>query len=151
MHFYNRYHRQNKHVQTRIISNRNATYASILQFISRHFTGKGKTILDIGCGVGTLDFYLAQQGFTVTGVDISDRAINLAKQSAKSLNVESQVTFLCANIDSDPLPFEPFDYVLCSEVIEHVANDQALLDTIHSLLKPKGLDHYHHPFARSSH
>jgi SAM-dependent methyltransferase len=137
--FYNRYHRQNKHIQAKVISKRNITYASILRFIKKHVTKTGATVLDIGCGVGTVDFYLAQQGFTVTGIDISNRAITLAKQSAHALNLDTQTTFINANIDTDPVTFSPFDYILCSEVIEHVENDQALLKKIHTLLKADGL------------
>ncbi|MCI5126573.1 MAG: class I SAM-dependent methyltransferase [Candidatus Electrothrix sp. AR5] len=44
-------------------------------------TGK---VLDIGCGTGTNAIWLAQQGFEVTGLDISDKAIALAKKNAPS-------------------------------------------------------------------
>jgi SAM-dependent methyltransferase len=139
MSFYNRYHRQNKHIQAKVISKKNYTYASILGFITSYVKKPGATVLDIGCGVGTIDFYLASVGFNVTGIDISDRAIALAKQSAQTLKLESKTTFLTANIDTDPVNLPLFDYILASEVIEHVADDQALLKKIHAHLKPDGL------------
>ncbi len=40
--------------------------------------------LDLGCGTGTNAIYLAQKGFAVTGIDISRRAISLAKRKARS-------------------------------------------------------------------
>jgi len=36
--------------------------------------------LDVGCGVGTLDFYLASKGKSVTGIEISKRAVNIANK-----------------------------------------------------------------------
>ena len=48
----------------------------------------GGNVLDIGCGTGTNAIWLAQQGFQVSGIDISSRAIELAKQRAKESGVE---------------------------------------------------------------
>jgi cyclopropane fatty-acyl-phospholipid synthase-like methyltransferase len=44
--------------------------------------GKGKTVLDVGCGAGKpVDAYLIKQGFAVNGIDISERMIELAKKN----------------------------------------------------------------------
>jgi cyclopropane fatty-acyl-phospholipid synthase-like methyltransferase len=49
--------------------------------------------LDLGCGTGTNAIYLAQRGFEVTGVDISRRAISLARRKARSANLATQIRF----------------------------------------------------------
>ncbi len=49
--------------------------------------------LDLGCGTGTNAIYLAQHGFTVTGIDISRRAISLAKRKARSAQLTDRVVF----------------------------------------------------------
>jgi SAM-dependent methyltransferase len=49
--------------------------------------------LDLGCGTGTNAIYLAQRGFVVTGVDISRRAISLAKRKARSAELTDRVRF----------------------------------------------------------
>jgi len=49
---------------------------------------KGPTVLDIGCGDGGNAIYLASKGFDVTGVDVSTKAISIAKQNAKRAKVD---------------------------------------------------------------
>ncbi len=52
----------------------------------------GPTVLDIGCGAGDNAIYLAGRGFDVTGVDVSAKAISIAKQKAREAAVD--VTFI---------------------------------------------------------
>jgi len=47
--------------------------------------------LDLGCGTGTNAIYLAQKGFEVTGIDISGRAISLAKRKARMAQLSDRV------------------------------------------------------------
>jgi cyclopropane fatty-acyl-phospholipid synthase-like methyltransferase len=47
--------------------------------------------LDLGCGTGTNAIYLAQHGFTVTGIDVSRRAISLAKRKTRSAQLTDRV------------------------------------------------------------
>jgi len=48
---------------------------------------------DLGCGTGTNAIYLAQHGFDVIGLDVSRRAISIARRKARSSNVANQVRF----------------------------------------------------------
>ncbi len=52
----------------------------------------GPTVLDVGCGDGNNAIYLASRGFDVTGIDVSAKAISIAKQ--KAANAKVAVTFL---------------------------------------------------------
>ena len=52
----------------------------------------GPTVLDVGCGDGNNAIYLASRGFDVTGVDVSAKAISIAKQKAREAGVD--VTFM---------------------------------------------------------
>ncbi len=52
----------------------------------------GPTVLDVGCGAGNNAIYLAGRGFDVTGVDVSAKAISIAKQKAREAGVD--VTFI---------------------------------------------------------
>ncbi len=54
--------------------------------------------LDLGCGTGTNAIYLAQKGFAVTGIDISRRAISLAKRKARSAELTDRVRFECGDV-----------------------------------------------------
>jgi len=76
-------------------------------------SGKVKpcTVLDLGCGTGAKAIYLAKRGFRVTGVDISETAITLAKEDAKK--TRARVKFFVA--DATNLSFlgdKKFDFIL---------------------------------------
>lgn len=64
--------------------------------------------LDIGCGTGTNARWLAQLGFTVTGVDISEIAIQKAMESASDLEVRCE--FVTANFLNEEIRGAPFDF-----------------------------------------
>jgi len=123
-------------MQKRIISEKNFTYRIILSVVNKYFKGK-KKILDIGCGVGTICLYLANRNNNVFGIDISQNAIISCKQSAKSLQFKN-VYFERMDFPNKT-PDENFDYIVCSEVIEHLEDDELALRKIYSLLKPKGI------------
>ncbi len=77
---------------------------------------KGKTALDLGCGTGAKSIYLAKAGFEkVVGVDISQKAIEYAKENAQKAQVEERCRFVCADL-LEPWRFvnpdEKFDFVL---------------------------------------
>jgi SAM-dependent methyltransferase len=93
--------------------------------------------LDIGCGAGTVDFYLANKGYDVTGIDISSRAISSCQKTAKNLGLKN-TNFIEVDFPKKSLP-ERFDFIICSEIIEHLDDDQLAFKQINKLLKPKGL------------
>ncbi|MCF7799354.1 class I SAM-dependent methyltransferase [Candidatus Woesearchaeota archaeon] len=75
-----------------------------------------KIILDVGCGDGSNAAFLANQGFVVTGMDISDEGLKIAKQKAKG----SQNNYLLQDIFST-LSFEDncFDAVIAYQSLNH--------------------------------
>jgi cyclopropane fatty-acyl-phospholipid synthase-like methyltransferase len=54
--------------------------------------------LDLGCGTGTNAVFLAQRGFAVTAIDVSRRAIALAKRRARSTRLADRVRFECGDV-----------------------------------------------------
>lgn len=110
------------------------------KIISHLKLAKGKQLLDIGCGVGRTSFMAALQGFNVIGVDIERKAINVAKTSAKKLNLEKKCVFDHGNIlKQKKLYNKKFDVIICSEVIEHVSRPQKIINLAFRLLKKNGL------------
>ncbi|OGQ56628.1 MAG: hypothetical protein A3J24_00615 [Deltaproteobacteria bacterium RIFCSPLOWO2_02_FULL_53_8] len=97
----------------------------------------GKRVLDVGCGGGLLAERFASAGALVTGIDLSPVAIEAAKKhaTANGLAIDYRV--------ASPTIFvkdcqEPFDIIVCAEVIEHVDNlDLFLADTL-AMLMPGG-------------
>ena len=103
---------------------------------------KGLHCLDVGCGGGILSEPLNRLGAIVTGIDASDKAIEIAKEH--SLKSRLDITYKCTNtselIKSKKEKFiNKFDIVIASEVIEHVNNRGKFLSDISKLSRPGGL------------
>lgn len=131
--FYNQFHNKRR-LQKRVITKGNFTYRLILQPINKVLRDKRNLcVLDYGCGVGTLSFYMAKKGNTVTGVDISSDAIVIAQKNARTLEVDNKTSFV--SLDEFGKEKKMYDLVVCSEVIEHVKNDRKLLSMLNKTLK----------------
>ncbi len=88
---------------------------------------RGLRILDIGCGAGILCEPLAQLGASVVGVDPAENAIQVAVDHAHQIS--SDVDYRCGTAEMLVEAGELFDVVLAMEVIEHVADIRAFLQT----------------------
>lgn len=121
----------------RIINKRNFTYRLILDAFAPYLTD-GKRVLDIGCGAGTLSFYIGSHGNYVKGVDISSKAIRACEISAKDLGIGKNVSFQVADFLKINIS-ERFDVILCSEVLEHLVDDRLAAKKIFSNLKNDGV------------
>jgi 2-polyprenyl-6-hydroxyphenyl methylase/3-demethylubiquinone-9 3-methyltransferase len=106
-------------------------------FVSEKVDLKNKDVIDVACGGGLLVEALNKFGANVTGIDISDVAINTAQIHAKETNCD--VTYIHGEAE-DLLPEkkEQFDVVTCLEAIEHVPDPQQLVKTCSELCKPGG-------------
>ena len=106
-------------------------------FVSEKVNLKNKDVIDVACGGGLLVEALSKFGANVTGIDISDVAINTAQIHAEKTNCD--VTYIHGEAE-DLLPEkkEQFDVVTCLEAIEHVPDPQQLVKTCSELCKPGG-------------
>lgn len=135
--FYNRYHNKNSKFFSIINDNNFTYYFHLRQLITiLPKMGKESNILDIGCGVGTLAYYLASKGFNVIGVDVSSRAIKIAN-SFRSKSGLKNVNFSLGDVQMITST-RKYDLIVCTEVIEHLENDVKMLKTIYTLLNSKG-------------
>ena len=87
----------------------------------------GKTVLDLGCGTGLTTIFMARQGCKVTGVDFADKLIEYAEEHNSNKNTE----YIVGDITEIDLE-KPFDLIVLSDVIEHVAPGKlgALMETV---------------------
>ncbi len=139
--FYDNYHLNNKNKKYfSVISEYNFTYYLNIQYIHRVLTSIKKKkikIIDLGCGVGTIDFFLAKKGHDIVGIDVSQDAINICN-AFKDFNKQVNTKFLRGDLGKIKLEKGEFDLAICSEVIEHIENDEKLLQTINATLKKGG-------------
>ena len=85
---------------------------------------KSGSMLDIGCGRGELTYYFAQQGFTVTAIDYSQSAIELAENCFTSNEkLKQNVQFHCDNCCTVKLSGK-YDLAVASDLIEHLAFEE---------------------------
>lgn len=144
--FYDKYYK-NRKIQQRVIENKNYTYRYILKSIDP-FLKKKIEVLDIGCGVGTVDFYLARNSKLVTGVDYSYKAINIAKLNAEKLGISKNLKFYQKKFPEQKIPGK-YDMVLCLEVLEHLKNDKFVAEKIKNLLSKNGIAFFSVPSLNS--
>lgn len=98
-----------------------------------------KEILEIGCGVGNNLIPIAQLGYNVHGIDISDLAIQEAKRRATEQNV--RVDLICGNVTTLPYESNFFSHVIDRSVLTCTTPDVIIqaIDEIFRVLKPGGI------------
>jgi ubiquinone/menaquinone biosynthesis C-methylase UbiE len=94
----------------------------------------GAQVLDAGCGTGDHAFRFAQAGFNVTAVDISDVALERARQAAAQL----PITFRRTPLETLPFPNDTFDAVHCRGVLMHIPDWKSSLRELCRVLRPGG-------------
>lgn len=132
---YDRYHSDRK-LERRVINDFDYTHKPLLDTF-RSIRGVFDNVLDIGCGTGTVSLYFASRGSSVVGVDISKRAINLARSNAENLGLSRKVKFLVSDFPNGKINGR-YDLIVCSELLEHVLNHEKALIAINNLLRKDG-------------
>lgn len=118
-------------------------YRAHVDYIVENFKKKSKgTLLDVGCGEGLISCLLAEHGFKVKGIDIEREAIKLTQKNCSLTDFEVKDVFEVN---------EQFDYLLASEVIEHLSNPDKFLQKIKEFFRKEALittpkrDYYKQP------
>lgn len=108
-----------------------------IEFITQHVDISNKKILDIGCGGGILSESFAKLGANVTGIDLAEKSISIAKQHAKQENLN--INYLFQNIENiDEKYHGSFDVITCMEVLEHVPNPKKIIEKCSNLISDNG-------------
>jgi len=97
----------------------------------------GETALDVGCNAGFMTVMIAEKYKKVIGIDVLHNNIEIAKNLFSKPNIK-YITMNALNITSN-FEEEMFDCIVITEVLEHVANPNLLIQNCYQLLKPKGI------------
>jgi 2-polyprenyl-6-hydroxyphenyl methylase/3-demethylubiquinone-9 3-methyltransferase len=110
----------------------------VIQEVGERIVRKA-SVLDIGCGAGLLANPLAEAGHFVTGVDLSESSLKVAKKWDST----GQVQYFQANAYSLPFPNHSFDVVCAMDILEHVEEPYLLIAEASRVLKTGGFFFFH--------
>ena len=115
----------------------------VVRFVARNFYARQPRsaikLLEVGCGTGANLWYMAREGFQVTGVDGSQKALDILRQRLNAENLSAEIHH--GDIAQLPFADQTFDGVIDCECIccNAKVNTGCILDAIHRVLKPGGL------------
>lgn len=108
-----------------------------LQYIDQKVSLQGKRVLDVGCGGGILSESMAQKGAVVTGIDLGEKALNVAKLHSLESGVAVDYQHVSAEALAEAAPAS-YDVVTCLEMLEHVPDPSSIIQACSTLVKPGG-------------
>lgn len=98
---------------------------------------KGLRVLDVGCGGGILAESMAELGAEVTGIDLAEKSLGVARLHGLESGVKVNYQQIAAETLADQQPAS-FDIVTCLEMLEHVPSPASTIDACARLVKPGG-------------
>jgi len=108
-----------------------------LAYIDRIASLAGKTVLDVGCGGGILSEALADAGATVTGIDLADKSLSVARLHLLESGKKVDYHKVAVEALADERPAH-YDVATCMEMLEHVPDPAAVVAACAKLVKPGG-------------
>jgi 2-polyprenyl-6-hydroxyphenyl methylase/3-demethylubiquinone-9 3-methyltransferase len=108
-----------------------------LNYITSCTSINNKKILDIGCGGGLLCEALAKKSAHVTGIDMSEDLIDVAKQHADTSNID--IEYYVDSIENFAEKTDQrYDIITCMEMLEHIPDPTSVIKSAKQLLNPHG-------------
>lgn len=108
-----------------------------LEWINARAPLSGKTVLDIGCGGGILAESMARKGASVSGIDLSEKALKVADLHSLESGVQVRYEMISAEELATREPAR-YDIVTCMEMLEHVPDPASVVRACATLVKPGG-------------
>jgi 2-polyprenyl-6-hydroxyphenyl methylase/3-demethylubiquinone-9 3-methyltransferase len=108
-----------------------------LGWIDRHAPLRAKSVIDVGCGGGLLSEGMAALGAKVTGIDLSDKALGVARLHLLESGLQVDYRQISAEDMAASHP-TAFDAVTCLEMLEHVPDPASIVRACAQMVKPGG-------------
>ncbi len=108
-----------------------------LDYIRKQVPLAGARVLDVGCGGGLLSEALAREGAQVTGIDMGEAPLSVARLHLHESGLEVDYRQTTAEAFAEAHPGE-FDLVTCLEMLEHVPDPASTVAACARLVKPGG-------------
>ena len=108
-----------------------------LNYIEAHAQIAGKKVIDIGCGGGILSESMAARGANVTGIDLGEKPLKVAKLHLLETGQKVDYRLIAAEALAAEQP-EQYDVVSCMEMLEHVPDPASIVRACAQLVKPGG-------------
>jgi len=118
-----------------------------MQYVSKSFVSvarkqgiTGGKVLDVGTGTGILAIEFARRvpGVEVTGLDLSDVVLELARNNAQESEMPLRVSFKRGDAEDMPFADDTFDLVISSNTLHLIKNPIRMFNEIQRVLKPQG-------------
>jgi 2-polyprenyl-6-hydroxyphenyl methylase / 3-demethylubiquinone-9 3-methyltransferase len=108
-----------------------------LDHIDRIAELRGKTVVDVGCGGGILSEAMAARGAQVTGIDLAEKPLQVARLHLFESGLEVEYLKVSAEELAVQRP-EHYDVVTCMEMLEHVPDPASVVAACARMVKPGG-------------
>jgi 2-polyprenyl-6-hydroxyphenyl methylase/3-demethylubiquinone-9 3-methyltransferase len=108
-----------------------------LEWINARVPLAGKQVCDVGCGGGILAESIAKKGATVTGIDLSEKALKVADLHSLESGIKVRYELISAE-ELAAREAGQYDVVTCMEMLEHVPDPAAIVQACAKLVKPGG-------------
>ncbi len=118
-----------------------AANSTLVKYINSKFGTHimpGDTILDYGCGTGTITLPIARNAKRIYGVDVSEGMLKRAQQNRKNQRIENASFTKITSLDEMFQP-DTFDVITIFNVLQYIENRKCLFKQLYNLLKPQGL------------
>jgi glycosyltransferase involved in cell wall biosynthesis/SAM-dependent methyltransferase len=142
--FYNLANKPEKHLGDGMDAETHRHFTDFANMASVLALPPGSRILDVGCGSGWLSEYFARLGYVVTGIDISDDLVRMARDRVGRVpfDVDHETPlrcrFLTQDIEIEPLA-EKFDAVICYDSLHHFEDERTVFRHLAAMLDVGGL------------
>lgn len=110
-----------------------------LEFIQKNSDLANKSILDMGCGAGILTEALSPYCASITGLDMAQDLITVARSHAQNSQLLNPPTYQLETAENYAIQHPAtFDIITCMEMLEHVPQPDVTIQALSTLLKPGG-------------